>query len=75
MNQNLIVAMSRKHVPNMYTHTHIGWKIARCDRASPVCHKLGVRARGCTFHLGSGSLVSSKGCHSGSTGSCHMFYS
>lgn len=40
----LIVAMSRKHVPNMYTHTHRGRKIARCDRVSPVCHKFGVRA-------------------------------
>lgn len=67
--------MSRKHVPNMYTHTHRGQKITRCDRVSPVCHKFGVRARGCTFHFGSGSLVSSRGCHSGSTGSCRMSYS
>lgn len=45
----LIVAVSRKHVPNMYTHIHRGWEITRCDRASPVCHKFGVRAGGCMF--------------------------
>lgn len=50
----VIVAMSRKHVPNMYTHIHGGWEIARCDRASPVCHKVGVRVWGCTFDSGSG---------------------